>query len=84
MYIQFQANAHVDWKKWDILDGVLRTNLRISTLLASNIFIHILVTPFLACSFMMDVVQGMVQGIMQSGEGRTYTMLQDLFILTCW
>jgi hypothetical protein len=63
--------------KWDILDGLLITNLRISTLLAFNILIHILITPSLACSFMMDVVQGMVQRIMQSGEGRTYTMFQD-------
>ncbi len=31
---QFQANAHPNWDKWDLLDGVLGTYLEISNLIS--------------------------------------------------
>jgi hypothetical protein len=59
---QLQANVHVDWDEWDLLDEVLGTNLEISTLSTFSILAHIWsAQASLACSFTTYVIQGMVE-----------------------
>jgi hypothetical protein len=61
---QFQANVHLDWDKWDLLDELLGADLEISTLSTFNILAHISsAQASLASSFTTYVIQGMVERI---------------------
>jgi hypothetical protein len=77
--------VHLDWDKWDLLDEVLLgTYLEISTLLVSSILACISnAQASLACSFTMDVIQGMVERSTKWWNEDMY-MLLNLFMRSCW